>query len=274
MEKWRSDLRAWRDTAGYSRQQLAGLSGVSADSIKSYEDGRRSPSRESLTALLNVLHTDRHLRNQILEQAGFAADSVAAGRERLDPQHSLEQAVAEISGLPWPAFVANELMAVVEANALAQSLWGVDLDYEFNTLVERNLLAVMTTPRIANCIANWDEAAGILASMVKGSFGEASTSPTGSVPYYAAVMEHLMAGDLTYVQRFLARWADATPRIMKWRFSYPIRWQHPLVGPLRFHATVNLVNHDDYLTINEWIPIDEESWNALHRLRDSGATSG
>lgn len=269
-QTWSQRLRTFREAALLSREELGRRSGVSGDSIKAYELGRRNPSRGSLTAILDAIGADRHERNEILELAGFAPDSVPSGRERADPQHTPEEAVAEMASLPWPAFIANEQMSVVDANVLAERLWGVDLQREFNTPVERNLLAVMTTPRIADRVGNWDEAAAILAAMVKGSFGEASTAPGSSMPYYAAVMEHVMSGDLTYVQRFLMHWADATPRIMKWRFSYPIHWVHPVVGPIRFHATVNLVNHDHYLTINEWLPTDAASWLAIERLRALG----
>jgi transcriptional regulator with XRE-family HTH domain len=174
-------LRVLRNASRLSREDLGLRSGVSSGSVKAYELGRRNPSRESLTALLDTLQVDRHDRNEILEQAGFAPDSVASGRERDDPQQTLTEAVAEISSQAWPAFIANEQMSVVEANATAQALWGVNMALEFTSPIERNLLAVMTTPRIADRIANWDEAAGILASMVR-SF-EAATASDSSMPY-------------------------------------------------------------------------------------------
>jgi hypothetical protein len=171
--------------------------------------------------------------------------------------------VVHIASSPWPAFITNEAMAVVAANHVAQEVWSIDLEREFRTPVERHLLNVMTQPRFADRIVNFDESARLLASMVKGSFGEAAAAPGGPAPYLAAVMEHMMTGDLKYLQRFLMIWADAPARIHKWRFTYPITWTHPTAGTMRFRCMVNPVNRADYLAINDWIPLEVDAPNFL-----------
>ena len=269
--EWCSRLRVLRESSELTRADLAARALVSANTIKAYELHRRNPSRHLLTALLDAMRVERHDRNSILSQAGFAPDAVPSTGELPTPEYSLDEAVRDIAASPWPAFITNEAMAVVAANHLAQEVWSIDLEREFRTPVERHLLNVMTMPRFADCMGNFDESARLLSGMVKGSFGEAAAAPGGPAPYLAAVMEHVMQGDLKYVQRFLRIWAEAPARIFKWRFAYPIIWNHPTAGTMHFRCVVNPVNRADYLAINDWTPLDGLTWEALGRLPSAEA---
>ena len=271
--EWCQRLRVLRESSGLTREALAARALVSANTIKAYEINRRNPSRQLLTALLDAMRVERHDRNFILSDAGFAPDSTPSTNELPTPEFSVDEAVIDIARSPWPAFITNEAMAVVAANHVAQEVWSIDLEREFRTPVERHLLNVMTQPRFADRIVNFDESARLLASMVKGSFGEAAAAPGGPAPYLAAVMEHMMKGELKYLQRFLMIWSDAPARIHKWRFTYPIIWAHPTAGTMRFRCLVNPVNRADYLAINDWMPVDGETWEALGRLDSAEAAA-
>lgn len=71
MSAWTGLLRQARIQTGLSRKALSWLSGVSQDTIYSYEHGRRSPSREILLDLCEALKLDGAATNAILEDAGL-----------------------------------------------------------------------------------------------------------------------------------------------------------------------------------------------------------
>jgi hypothetical protein len=98
---------------------------------------------------------------------------------------------------------------------------------------------------------------------VKGSWDE---QVVASHPYFQATIQRFLQGDVRYVQRFLAVWAKTPPGSFKWRFSYPIDWEHPEAGLLRFRVCVNPASHQDSLSFNDWIPLDSASWAGLERL--------
>jgi transcriptional regulator with XRE-family HTH domain len=268
---WVDRLRAWRLATGLSRESLAATAGVSAESIKAYETGRRRPPREVLVALLDELSVHALDRDTILAQAGYAPDGHMAGTDPANPEHTFEEALEEIRSVEWPSVITNEAMDVVAANSVAQRLWGVDLTREFNTPVQRNMLAQMSNPRIADQMENWEEAIRILLTLVKGSFGDVAEDTEAS-KYFQAVMAQFLAGEPRYVQAAMRVWLEVEPRIFKWRFSYPISWRHPEHGVLRFHVVVNPVNRRERVTINDWIPLDGHTWESLRTMTDSQRT--
>jgi transcriptional regulator with XRE-family HTH domain len=264
-EPWLERLRAWRAATGLSRSALAEASGVSAESIKAYESGKRRPPREVLLALLDKLSVHAYDRDQILTDAGYASDGQMIGKDRPDPEHSFEEALAEIHAAEWPAVITNEAMDVVAANQIAQRLWGVDLSTEFNAPVERNLLAQMSNPRIAGQMANWEQAVRVLMTVVKGSFGDVAENSETS-KYYQACMAQFLAGDPTYVQTGMRLWLEVEAQIYKWRFWYPIQWRHPKLGLLHFRVVANPVNRRERITLNDWIPLDGPTWEGVRAL--------
>jgi len=56
---WRDALRAARRSVGASQRDLAARSGVSVDTLRSYESGKRHPSDKIVTRLAEVLGLDR-----------------------------------------------------------------------------------------------------------------------------------------------------------------------------------------------------------------------
>lgn len=123
----------------------------------------------------------------------------------------------------------------------------------------------MSNPRIADQIVNWEEAVRILLTLVKGSYGDIAEDSEAS-SYYQAVLDHFLAGEPRYVQTAMRLWLEVEPAIYKWRFRYPIVWRHPVVGDMRFEVVANPVNRLERITINDWIPIDAESWQRVRML--------
>ncbi len=131
---WSQRLQAARKALNISRVELATRAGMSAQTVKAYELGLRRPSRLLLTALLDTLKLDRSVRNEVLEAVGFAPDGRLLGPDRA-PNYvfTTDEALEHIEALPWPAFVFNDVIEVVVANKMAQQIWGVDLETEFQT---------------------------------------------------------------------------------------------------------------------------------------------
>ena len=110
-----------------------------------------------------------------------------------DLQYTTQGAQAEVDRAAWPAFVSNEMSEVVVANAVALSLWGLDLR-DYPTIGDRSMLSFVSDPRFADRIANWDEAVGTIASVFKGHFrgGEDLDDPS---PVFRTMLEKFLAGD-------------------------------------------------------------------------------
>jgi transcriptional regulator with XRE-family HTH domain len=262
---WNDRLRTWRASQGLSREALATAVGVSAESIKAYELAKRRPPRDVLIAVLNGLSVHAREREVIFSEVGYASGGQRVGSDLPQPEHTFDDCLREIHLVEWPAVVTDEAMDVLAANRAAQRLWGVDLSREFNTPVQRNLLAQMSNPRIADQMANWEEAVRILLTLVKGSFGDITEeNPRNS--YYQAVMQHFLAGDPRYVQDAMRIWMEVEPEIYKWRFQYPVHWRHPEFGVLRFKVIANLVNRGERLSLNDWVPQDGRAWEAVRAL--------
>lgn len=266
MSDWPKELRALRDKEGLTRGQLAARASVGPATIKAYELGQRNPSRQLLSALLDALKADMHTRTRILGSAGFAPDSATPSQRRTDEYFDLPEAAAETFASPLPSCVSNEVMEVLAANALVQRIWGVDLNAELQGPFERSMVSMLSQPRIADRITNWDEAIGLVISILKGHYGGDVLFTEGSNPYFAAALERFLAGDPHYVQRFLALWATTPARQRKLRFAYPVTWRNERAGEMRFHVLVNPADQRGSIVFNDWIPIDEATWTAVRKL--------
>jgi transcriptional regulator with XRE-family HTH domain len=270
MDDWRAQLRQAREHLGLSREDAGRLSGVGASTIKTYELGRRRPPHAKLTALLTAYRLNREEQRHILEGAGFVSDDhpeAAAGNHNW---HSAAEAEAEVQRHGWPAFVLDEFVRVVAANDAAQRLWGVDLRHEFTSPVDRNMLSVASNPRFADRCVNWDEAIGIIVAPFKAhDWAPERVEQPG--PYFAAVLDQFMRGDKSYVTRFLKAWEGAPSTWRnKARFTYPVVWNEPGIGVLRFESIASPANDPDGLAFNDWIPLDAATWEGLERLKARG----
>jgi hypothetical protein len=127
---------------------------------------------------------------------------------------------------------------------------------------------MMSTPRVADHVTNWDEAVSLPISVLKGHYG-GDVAVLGANPYFAAAIEHFLKGDPRYVQRFLMLWATVQPRQRKVRFAYPVVWRLPVYGDLRFHVMAGPADSAPALWFNDWIPADEATSAACQALRSA-----
>lgn len=265
MPAWNSLLRRARRSRGLALDAIAREAAVSPSSLKAYESGRRHPARPRLTAILDALGASQLERNAILSGAGFAVDA----SERLpDPrgrEMPLDAACAEIHRYRWPAFVVNERAEIVEANTAGRRFWRMDPTAPGLASVERNALAFATDPEVADHLLNWDEAVGALIAAWKWAFGaDDPASPNG---YFAQLIERVASGDAAYLDRLMDLW-ERTPaaNVEQYRWSYPIMWEEPPFGVIRFHGFAWMVNTTDGIDIDDWIPADADSWLVMEAV--------
>jgi len=266
--EWQALLRQARAAVGLSRQQLAERSGVAAATIKSYELGLRNPSRPLLTALLEGTGSDRFVRNQVLEAAGFKADGLDIWRRNPDFSLTFDEALAEIMACPWPAILTGEGMKLLASNAPYDRLWGWTNANGTRPAVGdvgASLLAWLSHRPYADRVKNWDEVMTFLIGELKGSLRFPEEAPEGSSPYVRAALERFFAGDARYVHRYLKLWDTVPSARAKGRFSYRVVLDHITLGDLSFRCLGMGVNELDGLIINDWIPENAATWEKVAR---------
>ena len=74
MTEFSDNLKAWRNVRRYSQLELAAASDISGRHLSFLETGRSRPSREAVLRLSDALQLPLDARNQLLVQAGFAAE--------------------------------------------------------------------------------------------------------------------------------------------------------------------------------------------------------
>lgn len=267
MDDWFRLLARARSRLGVSQADLAARSHVSHASVKAYEEGKRHPSRPYLTAMLDALKIDRVERNLIMAGAGYASDGMSFRPTHDDLTFTVDEAAQEIERYQWPAFIVDEMMGVPCANRMAQRLWGVDLDREFLDPIGRNLLSVASNPRFAERCVNLDEILAILVSVWKGHH-RGPESVDNPSPFFGAMLERFASGDPAVIGRFAHAWQTVPGRRAKLRWDYPVVWDVPDIGVMRFHAFASAASEPDGLSFNDWIPLDAATWERLGQLRD------
>lgn len=262
---WREELRQAREHGRLSREELARKAGLAPVTIKGYELGTRTPSREMLTVLLDALDMDRFQRNLVLEGAGFRPDGLEVWRRNPDFAFSFDEARAEIQRYEWPALLTGEGLRVLTTNAAYDRLWGRTSSDQAEQ--SAGFLGWMSHPGFASRLKNWDEVMAFLIGVLKGSLRFPEQVPEGTSPSIRRAMDQFLAGDAAYIRRYLDLWDRTPAATAKSRFSYHIVFDHIAIGTLEFRCLGTGVNEVDGLIINDWIPANAATWNRLSSPR-------
>ena len=157
-EDWRAALRQARRGAGISMKAVAQRSGLSYETIRGYENGRRTPTRESLLKVLVELGITAADANAIVEQAGFAPErSLYPPHEFPAYYYRVEELQRVVEKRPWPTFVTNDAMRVVSANRAVQALWGINFAREKRrqSSDQLSLFRIGGDYRFVDRVTNW-----------------------------------------------------------------------------------------------------------------------
>ena len=267
-------LRREREALGLTQAGLASAVGLSPETIRKYEGGTRTPTREHLVAMLGSLKVPRVRARTILAAAGFDAGSGQLPVDALSGYYmTLPEAHAEIEATPWPQFIVGDAMELVTANRAASLLWGVDVAAELKvrSRVQLHLMALLAEPQFSGRIVNFDECLAIAVGVLKGvhSGGESLDTPS---PWAEQVLAQLAVNDPTVVARLLRAWDSTPARPPKSRWTYRLIWREP-EGELRFSGIVSTASEPDGLSFHDWIPADAASYAALERVLAARAAS-
>lgn len=260
---WNAELRAARESRGLSREELADLADLSFDSLRSYELGRRRPTRAHLSRLLKHLKLDAPARNRILVDAGFASD---APLERFpEPNIPMKEAVRLVRDRPWPAFLLNRRAEVLAISGPAERLLGVS-DEGLQLFGRRRSILTATTRRVlASHVENWSDAVPGMIALFKSAVPE-EPSLDAPGPYLKAVLNQVTAGDPVLIARFTKLWETTPPfRGRMTGLVYPTTW-NTAAGKIRLRCLVNCLNTDVGLYSHNFMPSDAASHHLLEKL--------
>ena len=267
-ERWRYRLREARRRLDLTQDGVAERARVSKETVRGYEEGRRRPGdRQHLVRILEAVELSRLEINSILEELGFAPVRDLATPEDVATWSGLADAQRLVDACTWPAFAVNDLVEVIAANESFQALFAVDFPREYTGELSRNLLALATTPRFADHLKNWDQAARVFVAMWKGHLAR-SVQIDDQTAQLSKVLDSVASGDASYLLRILKIWADAELITPVRRWFYPIVWRDDELGLLTFQAMVHSGDDPETLvSFNDWIPADASTWSALERLK-------
>lgn len=265
-QDWRQLLATAREAQGLSQAALAAATGISRGTVKAIEQNRRNPSRAVLTRLLDLLKLDRGQRVAILNGAGFV-DELSVLDQHPGYFFSHAEARDEVDSRTWPAALVSETMEVLWANQLLQRVWGVNLLTELNSPVERNILSVISMPRFKGRLLNRVDCIEYALGIMKGHHLGPETDPSGSSPYFQAVIDHFMEGDAAVVTELGELWAKAQPRPYRVRGFFPVRWRDQDAGDMEFEIFFNTASEPLGLAFQDWIPTDSSTWERLETIR-------
>ncbi len=261
MDAWNDELRGIRERRGVSRQELAERCGLSAHTLRSYELGRRHPTRGHLLELLKCLKADERSRNIILAGAGLAPDAPV---ERFrEPNIPPRDAVRLIQRRPLPAVLLNDRTEVLAVSGAAWRLFGMP-EYESNPPRTRSALTEVTFRVTAARVVNWDELIGQILQFFKASLPDNRSIDSAGPPISTIVRK--LTADTEQWARLVELWRTTPPfRGRMTGYMYPCVWSGP-GGAIRFNVFVGCLNTEVGLYAHSMVPADAQSHLLLDEL--------
>lgn len=264
MADWNDLLKQARLATRVSRPALAALSGVSQDTVFSYETGRRHPTRETLLLLTQALRLDGAAANALLTAAGFAPE-LANWVKTVTLQHRpLAELQAEVERYSWPCLGVNERFEIVAWNRPATLLAELDFGRDLPEPRQRNLLRIAAMRHFRDRVQNWDEVVAVLVGWYKLHHLGSEELGEGS-PYFQAVVADIMQHDGDAMLPLLRLWQETPPRPPASRLVFPLVWQTSAGERLRFNYITSTWDDFDAIAANDWQPADSATWAWFER---------
>ncbi len=264
---WRLRIKHERTHLGLTQAELGFAAGLSAEAIRKYERGGRTPTRRHLLDILEALHVPPRRVREILADAGFVPEPGPVPSDSLTGYaYPLAEARIEIERSSWPRFVTGGAMDVLAANRAANDLWGVDVAGELRRRdrAGAHVIPAMAESWFAGHVANFDELLGVVISVLKGIPDGAAALDDPS-PWAEKVLGALAATNPQAVGPLLDLWEATPPQQIRPRWDYPVVWREP-EGEIRFVGLVTIANERDGLSFNDWIPVDAPSHAVLEQV--------
>lgn len=269
MTTWNLRLRAERKRLGLTRPALGALLGVPVETLRRWEDGTRRPPEERLRGVLDAMKVVGATANDILRDAGYQPQPTLFPNWQYPNYFFVaDELPAAVERVPWPEFVLDNNVQVIAANTATQALWRIDFEKEraTRTRAQMSLLSVASDHHFADRLMNWDECIAEIAAVFKGQPARPETLDAPST-YFNGVLAEFAAGDPAFLARFVQIFAETPPMEAKVRGTYPVVWEDPEFGIMRFLALRNTASEPDGYGFQDWIPTDAASWTVLEAVK-------
>jgi transcriptional regulator with XRE-family HTH domain len=270
-------IRAERLRADLTQQQLAVRAGVSVETIRKYEAGVRTPSRDRLIQLLGSMQVPPSRSAAILSVAGYAplpgeSRHTVAGA----PAFSLAAAANAIEISPWPRLIFDETFELVRANQAARALLGWDhsLEPAGQARASLNLLAIVAHPGVASQLANLDACVTAVVATLKATLGRVM-QPADAAVFADEILAECTARNPSLARRLLRAW-DVTPPARSARGAgFEVVWLGEDGVQVRFLASTSAIEGSNGCVYADLHPADAASHASLeHLLRDAPMRAG
>ncbi|MBI2761144.1 MAG: helix-turn-helix domain-containing protein [Chloroflexi bacterium] len=262
MARWTDLLRTAREAANLSRRELADLTGVSEQTIYSFESGRRHPKHETLLMLTRALKLDGAGTNDILTDAGFEPEPSAWLRHSVVASRPLAELTSELSSYTWPCLAVNERFEILAWNQPAVQVAELDFGRDLPELHQRNLLRIGAMRHFRDRVVNWSELVGLLVGMYKNYHMGNEELGEGS-PYFQAVVTDIVAHDADALPALLQLWTDTPPRPQSGRAVLSVVWRVSDGTVLHFTYVASGWNEFEGVGISDFHPADAATWTWL-----------
>lgn len=275
MNRWRefgTVIRALREAAGITQEQLAEQSGVVLDTVRSYEQGRRRPGSTNLARLAEVIGAEQQQREKLYAAAGREAPASLTFRTfllgRAEPQGIAQQ----LAGQRWVSLVTNERHGIVGWNELANRVAEIDMAAALPTNPDRNLVWMACRPHFLRRLTNWDELIGRLMWFLREEGVGLDQQPgPGIPPYFMALVARLGRESNQALERLYRLWFAMPKLVNGTRNLHPVEWTLAGGTHLKFHAVFRDWSLYDGLFAFDWMAADRATSRWVEsQLQDAG----
>ncbi|QNE35743.1 helix-turn-helix domain-containing protein [Leifsonia shinshuensis] len=250
-----------RRVAGLRREEVAMLSGISAEYYLRLEQGRdRNPSGQVLRSIARVLQLDDEATGYLLGLPDSDRTPRRPRRPRRPRAETLPESLASlVPQLPFPAFVEGRYLDVLAANSLASAL-------SPRLAPGRNRMRdVFLDPAEQALFPDWEAASAVLLAGFRRSVGADADD--------ARVVE--LVGELSIASPVFRRlWSRHDVRE---RQGATFAFQHPQVGPLTVHREKLQVTGTDGIVLvlyHAATEADADKLRLLGSLADTAEETG
>jgi transcriptional regulator with XRE-family HTH domain len=268
MPDWNKRLRAARRDLAISPGDLAARAGLSEASVRAYEMGRRHPTRDHLSCILDCLRLDRQSRNELFVAAGLAPDAI----ELPDGSMTRREAIRLIHDRPWPAFLMNDVMEIIAASRVGMRLARLT-QKDLDDRIERSVLVVaarnVAPPASDRGLRDWGTLARRVMARMKAAGVGTLDRPDA---YFAALLDRIEGVGPGLIRELTAQWEEIAPEpqlTVTW--SYRAQWTLRDGATLRLFCVATRVNTQDLIEIHDLIAADATSAAMLERIASGPA---
>lgn len=273
-DNWRQMLRTARKALRLDQTALARAVGISRETLRSYENGRRVPRREHLEQLILALKLPARDGNAMREALGYLQAESVFRYGKTPNYFTLDELPRHVAQYPWPSFVVNDAVEVVVVNEACEAVWGIDFETERSerSRVQMNLLSVASDRHFADRVVNWREVLDTMVGVYKAN-APAAHDLEDDNPWFREILVEFSKGDPRFIAELIDSYANTPPVTLKYRWDYRVIWRHEEFGEMRFACICSTANEPEALSFNDWHPIDAESWRVLEVIKAAHAAS-